>query len=70
MIKVYRRLKAEVPDAMLVMQVHDELIAECKARDTELVKKILKEEMESAYQVSVPLTVDVSSGKNWLEQND
>lgn len=68
MIKVYRRLKSEVPEAMLVMQVHDELIAECRAGDAELVKRILKEEMESAYKISVPLTVDVSCGKNWLEQ--
>jgi len=53
---------------MLVMQVHDELIAECKASDSEAVKRILKEEMENAYKISVPLTVDVTSGINWLEQ--
>ena len=69
MIKVFRRLKQEAPEAMLVMQVHDELIVECKASDADKVKRILKEEMERACEISVPLTVDVTTGKNWLEQN-
>ena len=50
------------------MQVHDELIIEAKLSDAELCKKILREEMESAASFSVPLTVDVTVGKNWLEQ--
>ncbi len=69
MIKVFNRLKAEEPDANIVMQVHDELIVEAPDERIENVKMILKEEMESAVSLSVPLTVDVTSGKNWLEQN-
>ena len=69
MIKVYNRLLKEEPDAKIVMQVHDELIVEAPDGSVENVKKILKEEMESVANLNVPLTVDVTSGKNWLEQN-
>ncbi len=68
MIKVYNALKSELPEAKLVMQVHDELIVEVKDADAERCKEILKREMESAVTLSIPLTVDVTSGKNWLDQ--
>ena len=68
MIKVYKRLKAQVPEARLVMQVHDELVVEAPDGLVEKVKAILAEEMNSTAELTVPLTVDVTSGKNWLEQ--
>ncbi len=68
MIRVANRLKAEALDARIVMQVHDELIVEARLSDAERCKAILREEMEGAYSLSVPLTVDVTIGKNWLEQ--
>ena len=68
MIKTYDRLKKEGLDARIVMQVHDELIIEVKDDHVEMAKKIVREEMESSAKLSIPLTVDVSVGKNWLEQ--
>ena len=68
MIRVYNALKAELPDAKLVMQVHDELIVEVRDCDVEKCKEIVKREMESVAELSVPLTVDVTSGKSWLDQ--
>ena len=68
MIKVYNRLAAEGLDARIVMQVHDELVVEARDDQVERVKLILREEMESAASLSIPLTVDVTSGKNWLDQ--
>lgn len=68
MIKTYERLKKEGLDARIVMQVHDELIVEARDEDVDLVKRILREEMEGSASLSIPLTVDVSSGKNWLDQ--
>ncbi len=68
MIKTYNALKAELPDARLVMQVHDELIVEARDSEVEKCKEILRREMENATTLSIPLTVDVTSGKNWLEQ--
>ncbi len=68
MIRVFDALKAELPDAKLVMQVHDELIVEVRDSDVEKCKEIVKREMESVAELSVPLTVDVTSGKSWLDQ--
>ena len=68
MINVHRALKNECPEAKLVMQVHDELIVEAPSDKAELVREILKREMENTVSLSVPLTVDVTVGKNWLEQ--
>ena len=68
MLRVDERLLRDCPEAHLVMQVHDELIVECPDDSVELVKRILKEEMEGVATLSVPLTVEVTSGKNWLEQ--
>ena len=69
MINVDKALKESRLDAKIVMQVHDELIIEVKDSDVEECKKILREEMEKAASLSIPLTADVTSGKNWLEQN-
>jgi DNA polymerase-1 len=69
MIKVDEALKANNLDARIVMQVHDELVIEAKIECADEVKKIVKLEMENAVELSIPLTVDVTEGKNWLEQN-
>lgn len=68
MIKVAKRLKVEKIDGGIVMQVHDELIVEVRDSEVELCKRILREEMEEAVTLSVPMITDVTSGKNWLEQ--
>ena len=68
MLRVADRLEREGLDAEIVMQVHDELIVETRLSDLERCKEILREEMESAASFSVPLTVDVTAGANWLEQ--
>ena len=69
MIRVDEAIKNSDIDARIVMQVHDELILEVKDCDVERAKELLKREMESAAELSVPLVAEVSSGKNWLEQN-
>lgn len=67
MNKVYNALKNEVPDSKLVMQVHDELIVECKKEDAQKVALILQQEMESAAKLCVPLVAEAGIGTNWLE---
>ena len=67
MVQVYRRLKAEGLSSKLILQVHDELIVEAKKSEVSQVEKILKEEMENACQLSVPLVVDMNTGKNWYD---
>jgi len=67
MIKVSERLNREVPDAHLILQVHDELIVECKESDKDIVCNILEQEMSNAASLAVQLKVDANSGKTWLE---
>ena len=67
MINVYNRLKEEKLEAKVVLQVHDELIIECKVEEKEKIKNILQQEMENAAQLRVPLKVDVSEATNWYE---
>ena len=67
MIKVNARLNADVPDAKLILQVHDELIVECKKSDADKVCKILEEEMQNAAKLKVNLLVDAHFGRTWLE---
>ena len=69
MIRVYEALKREELDARIVMQVHDELVIEVRDDQIEKCRQLVKREMESAAEISVPLTVDVTVGKNWLEQD-
>ena len=67
MVAVRERLRAELPEARLVLQVHDELIVECPEPQAEQAAALLKEEMERVVTLSVPLTADAHWGKNWLE---
>ncbi|MBR5535671.1 MAG: DNA polymerase I [Clostridia bacterium] len=67
MVNVYNALREKCPDSRLVMQVHDELIVEAPEKDVETVAAILKEEMEKAVELNVPLIADVKSGKSWYD---
>ena len=68
MLRVAEGLKSRGLDAKIVMQVHDELVIEVKDDQVEICREILRSEMENAAKISVPLTVDVTVGKNWLDQ--
>ena len=68
MLRVDEAIRREGLDARIVMQVHDELVIEVVDSQIERCRQIVKDEMEGAAQLSVPLTVDVTVGKNWLEQ--
>lgn len=67
MVNVYKALKDADMKAKLILQVHDELIIEAPVEEKERAEQILKAEMENAVKMSVPLTVDISSGKTWFD---
>ncbi|MEG2815363.1 MAG: DNA polymerase I [Oscillospiraceae bacterium] len=67
MVNVHRRLEKEGLNAMLILQIHDELIVECPESEAALVKSILTEEMERAVTYSVPLTAEAKIGKSWYD---
>ncbi len=67
MVNVYKRLKKEGLKSKLILQVHDELIVEAKKDEKEAVEKIIREEMQNAVTLSVPLPVDLNSGHSWYD---
>ena len=67
MIEVNKRLEEEKLNAKLILQIHDELLIECKIEEKEKVKKILKESMENAVKLNIPLEVEVSEANNWYD---
>jgi DNA polymerase-1 len=63
MVKLFGKL--EELGAYMILQVHDEIVVEAPNEKLEEVKELLKETMENVVKLSVPLTVEVSSGKHW-----
>ena len=70
MTAVHRRLRSERLEARLILQVHDELVLEAPPDEVERVAALVREEMEGAATLDVPLVVDVGTGPNWLDAKD
>lgn len=67
MIQVASRLKQENSPARMLLQIHDELVFECPEDHLKEFVPMIKQEMETALELKVPIVVDVSTGPNWLE---
>ena len=67
MIRIYTRLMRENRPSRIILQVHDELVFETPAESAAEEAKMIREEMQGAMKLSVPLKVDVGWGKNWYE---
>lgn len=67
MVNVYNRLKKEKLKSSLILQVHDELILNVKPNEEDKVISLVKEEMENAVKLHVPMDVDVNEGSTWYE---
>ena len=67
MVKVYNRLNKEKLESKLILQVHDELILNVKENEEEKVRALVKEEMENAVKLKVPMEVDINEGSTWYE---
>jgi DNA polymerase-1 len=67
MINVAARLKREQHPARLLLQIHDELMFEAPADQAESLVELVRDEMEHALPLSVPLKVDIAIGDNWLD---
>ncbi len=67
MIAVDRRLRAEHPEARLLLTVHDELVLEAPAAATEAVGELVREEMTGIGRLEVPMVVDLGTGPTWYE---
>jgi DNA polymerase-1 len=67
MVEVYKQLKKRKLKSRLILQVHDELIVETEKTELEEVSKLLKDCMENAVSLKVPITAEVKCGDTWYE---
>lgn len=67
MINIYKRFQQENFKSKMLLQVHDELVFDAHKDELDTIKPIIKQEMENAFKMSVPLDVEIDTGVNWLE---
>ncbi|MBX2979544.1 MAG: DNA polymerase I [Flavobacteriales bacterium] len=67
MVRIHDRIRMEKLRSRLLLQVHDELVLDVQLEEVDLVKALVRELMEDAMKLEVPLVVDMNVGKNWLE---
>ncbi|GAA4269092.1 DNA polymerase I [Hyunsoonleella aestuarii] len=67
MINIYNKLKEGNYKTKMLLQVHDELVFDVYKPELEVMKSLIKTEMESAFKLEVPLDVELDAGDNWLE---
>ena len=67
MIKIQQRIEEEKLNSLMILQVHDELVFDVFEQELDQLKAIVKKEMESVIELSLPLSVDMGIGKDWLE---
>ncbi len=67
MIALRAKMRTVTPQARLLLQIHDELVLECPPEELPALQALVRQEMENALTLSVPLVVDMGSGQNWLE---
>ena len=67
MINVYRELNNRNLKSKIILQVHDEMMIEATKQEVNEVKEILKQQMESAIQMNIPLIADISEANNWYD---
>ena len=67
MIDIHREIESRKLHSRMLLQVHDELVFDVKKTEKETLMRIVKEKMEQAISLDVPLEIDIGVGKNWLE---
>jgi DNA polymerase-1 len=67
MIEINKEIKKNNLLGFMILQIHDELLFEVPDNEIDIFKKIIKDKMENAYKLKVPLKVDIEVGKNWAE---
>ncbi|MEO9570117.1 MAG: DNA polymerase I [Polaribacter sp.] len=67
MINIHNRFEKEGFKSKMLLQVHDELVFDAYKDELEIIKPIIKDEMENAFKMSVPLEVEMGIGENWLQ---
>lgn len=67
MLKIDKEMLEHTPQSRMLLQIHDELVFESPEGEIDKLRDIVREQMEGAFKLNVPLKVDMGEGKNWLE---
>jgi DNA polymerase-1 len=67
MINIYEALEEQNFKSKMLLQVHDELIFDAHKDEVDALKLLVKDKMENAFKLDVPLDVEMGTGQNWLE---
>ena len=67
MINIHKKIISENWKSKMLLQVHDELVFDVPKIESDKLKTMVKHEMENAFQLKVPLIVDIGQGKHWLD---
>ena len=67
MIRIHNQLQAQKLQTRMLLQVHDELVFDVPKTELEIVRPLVKEAMENAFTLAVPLVADLGVGNNWLD---
>lgn len=67
MINIHKKFEAANFKSKMILQVHDELVFDAHKDEIDIIKPIIKHEMENAFTLKVPLDVEIGLGNNWLE---
>ena len=67
MIRIQKRLESESLQSKMILQVHDELVFDVPKNELDVMSQLVRQEMEHAIELDVPIKVDVGTGSNWLQ---
>jgi DNA polymerase-1 len=67
MLEISKDIKRQKLRGGIIIQVHDEILVDCPESEREVFEAMLREKMRGAYDLQVPLKVEVQSGANWYE---
>ena len=67
MVNVYNKIKEKGLNSRIILQVHDELILNVPKEEIDVIKDLLKTEMENVLDLSIPLEVDINLGDTWYD---
>ena len=67
MVAIEKALRANQYNTKMILQVHDELVFDVPGNEVKAIRPLVKEKMENAMKLEVPLKVELGTGNNWLE---
>jgi DNA polymerase-1 len=67
MVNIHRKMKSAKMKSALILQVHDELVFDAHKNELQELQHLVKQEMENALPLNVPVVVEMGTGNNWLE---